>query len=232
MIQTALKTEMTELDLKSICIEVDAEERDDVASWVSAKSYEAVLSEARSVCRPGRHLVTLKEYMTIWRQTVQSGGNRACNEADIWLKLSFGSSPDRPESSFRHPFKSTVLVDTWLQDFSFAPEKGYEATVFERGVAKDRVAIPATGKVYELNRLGLPSRTGGRKTAESESFEHRWWEFSSDRLRSSDGSMSQDARLALFANGGTIGCFCELVKAHYFLEEAGGFYRVLSLSGN
>lgn len=216
-------------DIKSVHIEVDAEERDDVASWVSAKSYEQVLAEARAACPPGRHLMTLREYMTLWRQTVQTSGSRACNEADIWLKLSFGLAPNQAESNFRHPFKSTILVDTWLKDFSFSSEKGYEATVFEGGVQKGQVPIPATGKVYELNDFGLPSRTGGKKTAESEPFEHRWWSFSSDQLRNADGSIRQDAKLALFANGGTIGCFCELVKAHYFLEEAGGFYRVLSL---
>jgi len=212
--------------LENIEILVDAREDDSVSSWVSSKSYRDVLEETRQKCPIGKHLMTLKEYMNLWGQTVQ-GGSRACNEADVWVRFEQDRQEIDPISYVRHPFLSTVLVDTYLRSFS-RMSNHYEADVVMGGNFQGRVIIPDTGKIYGLNKFGLPNRTGGRKIRDSENFEHRWWAFSSDQIRNGQ-DINPDFEMALFGNGGTIGCFCELIKAHYSLDDSGGFYRVLTL---
>lgn len=216
------------MQLKDLEVLVDAEELDDYSSWVSATPYRNVLEKARKDCPTDKHLVTLYEYMHIWMETVRQGGSRACNEADIWIKFKDDKDLDSAVSKVRHPFKSTVLVDTYLTEFSYSAGQ-YEALVVVHGKPKERIKLPVTGKIYEINEYGIPSKTGGKKIKASDTFEHRWWAFSSDELRNPDGSIKKDFTMALFGNGGTIGCFCELIKAHYSLDDAGGFYRLLTL---
>lgn len=216
------------MNLNDLQILIDAEEKDDYSSWVSATSYRTVLNQARKDCPPDRHVVTLYEYMSIWMDTVMQG-SRACNEADVWMKFENDKNLNMPISKVRHPFKSTVLADTYLTEFSYK-NNTYEALVVEKGEPKERIIIPPIGKIYEINNYGIPSKTGGAKVKMSNAFEHRWWAFSSDQLRDSNGNIDPNFSMALFANGGTIGCFCELIKAHYSLDDAGGFYRVLTLT--
>ena len=219
---------MINLKIENLQILIDAEENDSFSSWVSATSYRTVLENSRKDCPNGSHLVTLYEYMHLWMDTVKEGGSRACNEADVWLKFKGDKDLSKPVSKVRHPFKSTVLVDTYLSDFSYSKGQ-YEAQITIHGIPQKRIKIPTTGKIYEINDYGIPSQTGGKKLKASDNFEHRWWAFSSDEIKDKNGKIKKDFTMALFGNGGTIGCFCELIKAHYSLDDAGGFYRVLTL---
>lgn len=214
--------------LKDVTIQVDAREDDSVNSWIAAQPYGKVLEDARNSCPTDRHIMTLAEYIGLWRGTVQEMGSRACNEADVWAKFQTDRDEENPLSFVRHPFLSTVLVDTYLTDFSEINGE-YEAMVVVGGKPQKRITLPKTGKIYEVNEFGLPSKTGGKKIKASDTFEHRWWAFSSDQIRNTDGSIKKDFKMTLFGNGGTIGCFCELIKAHYEMNDAGGFYRILSL---
>lgn len=214
--------------LKDVKVLINAEEDDDLSSWVKAKPYRDVLEEARKDCPEGYRILTLFDYLKLWMDTVKSQGSRACNEADFWMKFEDDRNLDHPVSHVRHPFKSTVLVDTYLTDFSYSNGK-YYATLIEGGVPKGKLDIPRTGKIYDIDKYGIPSWTGGEKRKESYSFEHRWWAFSSDEIRTDEGQINSEFSMALFGNGGTIGCFCELIKAHYSIDDAGGFYRVLAI---
>ncbi|MBI2044888.1 hypothetical protein HYT23_02430 [Candidatus Pacearchaeota archaeon] len=222
------------MKLEDIEMLVNAGENDSFSSWVSAKSYRTVLEEVRQNCPPGRHIMTLGDYIDLWRETVQ-GGSRACNEADVWARFEQDRKDDNPMSYVRHPFLSTVLVDTHLRNFSLREDpvwdrpKYYEAELVEGAQSQGKVYVPPTGKIYGVNQWGLPNKTGGKKTKESEDFEHRWWSFSSDQIRDTKDGINPNFEMALFGNGGTIGCFCELIKAHYSLDDAGGFYRILTL---
>ncbi len=215
--------------LKDIKLIIDAREDDSVHSWAAARPYRAVLADARKKCPAEYHLMTLSEYLTLWLQTIQEAGSRACNEADVWLRFQDDRDEKNPVSFVRHPFLSTVLVDTYLTNWNITARDKYEAQVFISGKPQKTICVPPTGKIYSVNEFGLPSKTGGRKIQESETFEHRWWAFSSDQLRDINGAIKKDFAMALFGNGGTVGCFCELIKAHYSLDDAGGFYRILAL---
>jgi hypothetical protein len=210
------------LSLNAVQLALDASEDDATSSWTQGLPYSEVLSRARATVPAGRHLVTLREYMNLWSESVARSSEIACNQADHWIRFYDSLDARDPLCFFRHPFRSTVLVDTYLADFVRSTSGQIEATVFVAGKESSRVPLPSTGKIYQIGEHGLPVSTGGRKTAQSEPFEHRWWALSSDRLQT--GSPP----LALFANGGTIGCFCELVKAHYFLNEWGGYYSILT----
>lgn len=203
---------------------VDAREDDSVSSWESAACYADVLDHARDLLDEGRHLLTLREYLALWSQTLRDQGSRACNKAEVWSRFMDDRDDENPISFVRHPFHSTVLVDTYLVD-TRREDDGYSATVVDGGIEMGRVKLPPTGKIYEIDSFGLASRTGGAKCSDSDAFEHRWWAFSSDQLVTGSD-------FVVFANGGTIGCFCELVKIHYHLHDRGGFYRVLSLPDN
>lgn len=122
-----------------------------------------------------------------------------------------------------------MLVDTYLTDFQINENGEYEALVVDRNTPQERIVIPPIGKIYSINKYGIPNRTGGKKIKDSDAFEHRWWAFSSDQLRNKKGLIKSSFDMALFGNGGTIGCFCELIKAHYSMDDSGGFYRVLTL---
>ncbi len=192
-------------------------------SWANGLSYREVLGESRERLPAGERLVTLRDYVDLWLATTCRADSLACNHADRWQRVAVELAPNAPLASFRHPYHSTVLVDTFLDEVEEAPHGQVEATVFSGGRCHGRVVLPGTGKIYEIGPLGLPVRTGSPKTADSETFEHRWWELSSPRI------LGAGRPVALFANGGTLGCFCELIKAHYFLDERGGYCRVLTL---
>jgi len=162
--------------LEDLEVLINAEEIDDYSSWVSTTSYRSVLEKARTDCPKERHIVNLYEYVSLWMETVKHEGSRACNEADVWLRFKDDKNLKSAVSKVRHPFKSTVLVDTYLTEFSYA--KGiYEALVIANGKPQERIVIPVTGKIYEVNEYGIPTKTGGKKIAASDDFEHRWWLF-------------------------------------------------------
>lgn len=195
----------------------------DISSWTTGLSYGEVLKSARASVAPGRHIVTLREYLELWLVTVPREFNEACNQADYWMRQLPKIEPDTPLAFLRHPVQSTILVDTYLDEINLTRSGEFEATVLVGDEAKERVLLPPTGKIYEIGTYGTPTAVGGHKNDQSESFEHRWWAFSTEQVR------ERNSPMALFANGGAIGCFCELIKAHYYLTDRGGYYRVLTL---
>jgi hypothetical protein len=209
--------------LEDLRVLVDSREDDQISSWATGLTYGEVLSHSRASVPAGRHVVTLQDYLQIWLTTVVNDPVPVCNQSSHWMRRAAELEPDTPMAFLRHPFQSTILVDTYLDELSSTPSGEFEGLVYVGGLAAERVRIPPTGKIYELGPYGLPTSTGGHKNDRSVVFEHRWWAFSSEQARLVDGQM------ALFANGGTIGCFCELIKAHYYLGDRGGYYRVLSI---
>ena len=187
------------------------------------KSYREVLQLARTNCPSLTHVMTLAEYMHLWK-TYFNEKVIPCSAEEI--------RKGKPTPQIPAIFDLPTLVDTHLADWEMdgLNYQTLSAKVIVNDQSKRRVYVPPQGKIYEINGFGLPSKTGGAKTESSEPFIHAWWAFSMSEVihPTASGKVRNEFDMALFANGGTMGCFYEFIKAHYSLDDREGFYQVLS----
>ncbi|MEK6847433.1 MAG: hypothetical protein AABY16_04675 [Nanoarchaeota archaeon] len=189
----------------------------------SRRPYREILATARLQCHPKTHVMTLAEYMHLWKNYFKEGVI-SCFSEEI--------SKGRPTPQIPAIFDLPVLVDTYLTHWEMDGLNHHtlSAEVVVGGNTQKRVYIPPIGKIYEVNEFGLPSKTGGAKKECSEPFIHSWWAFSLSEIiqPSRSGMVKTNFDMTIFANGGTMGCFYEFLKAHYSLDDREGFYQILS----